>query len=234
MVEQFRKYGFMIERNMFSRTHLNCVREIIADNLRKILSDPAYSFLENLNVDIDNNEILMQTLHFIATYDGALARKTRRLIIKAVGFELPSAISDVPNMRDVLSECLQAMRVKPTLFLVSVNIPSGKSIEDGVTSWHQDLGGAGKITLWTPLCDSTIANGCLYIMPRIRQKLPHRNTTEKAAHLDFIYDDDMPRKPHVPVPCQEGDTVIFSHFIPHKTSVNRTCVPRWAFMIWAK
>jgi ectoine hydroxylase-related dioxygenase (phytanoyl-CoA dioxygenase family) len=125
--------------------------------------------------------------------------------------------------------CHPAYRLRPKL----PDIEATKRLT--VVPWHQDTAylspegdGNGMVTLWLALSRSTVANGCLEIIPRahLSGPLPHRNV-ERRAYLDIL-PEALPDHAPVPIVVEPGDAVLFSQFAPHGSGSNRTAEIRWS------
>jgi ectoine hydroxylase-related dioxygenase (phytanoyl-CoA dioxygenase family) len=86
--------------------------------------------------------------------------------------------------------------------------------------WHQDNGynfvePQQYLTLWIPLVDVDIDNGCPWIAPGLHRlgTLEHWPTP-----VGFKCLEDVPDA--VPVPARRGDAIVFSSLSPHRTGPN--------------
>ena len=110
-----------------------------------------------------------------------------------------------------------------------------KPAEQGVTiNWHQD--GAGgwnlsippKITVWTALDTTSIANGCLQIIPgshrsMIPEKGDQLSEQERALHA--------PDEKRVYLEMEKGEVVLLHNWTLHRSETNKTAKPRRAFSV---
>ncbi len=86
--------------------------------------------------------------------------------------------------------------------------------------WHQDNGYTfiepqQYLTLWIPLLDVDVENGCPWIAPRLHRNgtFAHWTTDIGLKCLEQV--DDA-----VPVPAKAGDIIAFSSLAPHRTGPN--------------
>lgn len=110
-----------------------------------------------------------------------------------------------------------------------------KPAEQGVTiDWHQDgAGGWGlsippRVTVWTALDPTSIANGCLQLVPGThKQVIPERgdllSTEEIAVHA--------PDSRRLYVEMAAGEVVLLHNWTLHRSETNRTNQPRRAFSV---
>ena len=110
-----------------------------------------------------------------------------------------------------------------------------KPAEQGVTiNWHQD--GAGgwnlsippKITVWTALAATSVANGCLQIIPgshrdMIPEKGDQLSEQERAIHA--------PDEKRVYLEMEKGEVVLLHNWTLHRSETNKTAKPRRAFSV---
>ncbi len=110
-----------------------------------------------------------------------------------------------------------------------------KPAERGVTiNWHQD--GAGgwkldippKITVWTALDDTSVANGCLQIIPgshktMIPEQGDQLNEEERALHA--------PDEKRLFLEMEKGEVVLLHNWTLHRSETNSTNRPRRAFSV---
>ena len=110
-----------------------------------------------------------------------------------------------------------------------------KPAEQGVTiAWHQDgAGGWGlsippKITMWTALDATCVANGCLQIVPGTHKNLiPEKgdllSAAERAVHA--------PDEKRLFLELEQGEAVLLHNWTLHRSETNHTDGPRRAFSV---
>jgi len=99
----------------------------------------------------------------------------------------------------------------------------------GDFGWHQDNGYSGlrdaHCQLWIALTDMTPHNGGLWLQPGSHTRLlPH-----KTVDNHRVYDGE-PQSP-VFIEAKPGDIVVFSSFMLHTTTPNKTEQTRWAYVV---
>lgn len=97
--------------------------------------------------------------------------------------------------------------------------------------WHQDTAynftePQDYLTLWIPLVDATVENGCPWIAPGLHRHgtLHHRNTP-----LGLVCKEDD--EGAVAVEAKVGDVVVFSSLTPHRTGPNTSGEVRKAYIL---
>ncbi|HEY3234740.1 MAG TPA: phytanoyl-CoA dioxygenase family protein [Polyangiaceae bacterium] len=103
--------------------------------------------------------------------------------------------------------------------------------------WHQDSGYAVTeplhyITCWTAVSDSTIDNGCVWIIPGSHRwgLLPHvrqPSTADTYPGLTAQFSDESGA---IPVPLRAGQVAIFSSLMLHKSGPNTSRSIRRGFI----
>jgi ectoine hydroxylase-related dioxygenase (phytanoyl-CoA dioxygenase family) len=115
--------------------------------------------------------------------------------------------------------------------------PKVPKVAAGAVPWHQDksywpqASANPVITVWVPLVDATLENGCLHIMPRThRQRLLswHRETVTGTGYLETDADQLGAEHTAVPLPVKKGDAILFNDRCIHSSTPNRSNHVRWA------
>ena len=110
-----------------------------------------------------------------------------------------------------------------------------KPAERGVViNWHQD--GAGgwqlsirpKITVWTALDATTVANGCLQIIPGSHKSLIPKQGDLLDAEERAQY---APDEKHLYLEMEPGEVVLLHNWTLHRSETNNTNRPRRAFSV---
>jgi phytanoyl-CoA hydroxylase len=111
------------------------------------------------------------------------------------------------------------------------NKPAGQGVPIG---WHQDGAGgwglsiAPKVTIWTALDRTTLANGCLQIIPGSHKfKIP--------AHGDLLNPEECaihaPDEKRLYLEMEPGEVALLHNWTLHHSAVNNTDEPRRAFSV---
>jgi len=134
---------------------------------------------------------------------------------------------------EIYSNPVQHVRIKPPEARTPVNPETGY-VQLGKTPWHQDNGvvlptadDTNMLTVWFPLTEATVENGCLEVLPRShRKKLMHHCPRVWGLELpEKVYD----RKEAVPVPMQRGDVLFLTRWTVHSSLSNHSDEIRWSF-----
>lgn len=127
--------------------------------------------------------------------------------------------------RRIIGDEVSAFR---TMFF---NKPAGQGVP---INWHQD--GAGgwrlsippKVTIWTAMDATSVANGCLQIIPgshktMIPEKGDLLSPEERASHA--------PDEKRLYLEMEMGEVVLLHNWTLHRSEVNTTNRPRRAFSV---
>ncbi|MDP7238001.1 MAG: phytanoyl-CoA dioxygenase family protein [Candidatus Latescibacteria bacterium] len=104
-------------------------------------------------------------------------------------------------------------------------------LSENVAPWHQDaqvhLEEADStfiLTVWLPLTDATLENGCLHI-------IPHIHTRDRVYWSEGfgISEAHLPDEEGVvPLPMKKGDLLLMHKLTPHCSTLNKTGGIRWS------
>ena len=101
--------------------------------------------------------------------------------------------------------------------------------------WHQDAGymeprcdSVLQLTIWIPLIDANIENGCLEVMPHAHRDgvFLHRQNPENF-YLE-IPDEEFPDLEPVVIPVRFGSILLLTNLTPHRSIPNLSHQVRWS------
>ncbi len=133
---------------------------------------------------------------------------------------------------EILSNPIQHTRIKPPERLVP---PERRGSLATQTGWHQDQGVAlpeadetKVLTVWFPMTDATIENGCLRVIPR-----SHRDDLTLHCPGDFTVGPHIPDEllggAPVPLPMRRGSVLFMHRRTKHASLPNLSDDLRWSF-----
>ena len=131
---------------------------------------------------------------------------------------------------EIYSNPVQHIRIKPPQAALPESRVDPKTgakggFDAGVTPWHQDNGvvlpeadETNMLTVWYPLTQAAIENGCLRIIPRSHKSgiLHHCTTVSGLAVPDPMLDLDNA----IPVPMEPGDVLFLTRRTCHSSLPN--------------
>ncbi len=104
------------------------------------------------------------------------------------------------------------------------------AINGDIAPWHQDaqvhLEEADPsyiLTVWAPLCNTTVENGCLQIIPG-----QHTKDTVFWSEGFGISDRNLPKISAKSLPMEKGSVLLMHKLIPHRSTPNYTNSIRWS------
>jgi phytanoyl-CoA hydroxylase len=106
----------------------------------------------------------------------------------------------------------------------------------GAVPWHQDRSywpGANAnpvMTVWIPLVDATLVNGCLHIIPGTHGSGLHNHHRESYTGTGYTELDAEYVKTErvVPIPLEAGGAILFNDRCIHMSTPNRSQTVRWS------
>ncbi len=135
---------------------------------------------------------------------------------------------------EILSNPVQHVRIKPPEDKLGVGQRSSLM---GATDWHQDQGvvlaeadATEILTVWLPIFDATVENGCLKLEPRshLGDIVPHCSEPGKRGGL-HIPDALLRQERIIPVPVKRGGVLFMHRRTKHASLSNSSDTIRWSF-----
>lgn len=157
------------------------------------------------------------------------------------GFDIDSILSQPlfdhirhPAMLDVLEQLIGGEISLNPIHHVRVKPPARSEADEQASyfnvPWHQDSGVTTEdsdaspiLTCWRPLGRASDEMGCMRLIPGVHRDghLPH----VAGPQIDPAR---LPAVEPVPVPCEAGEVVIMTQFVPHHSTPNRSDICRWS------
>jgi hypothetical protein len=135
---------------------------------------------------------------------------------------------------EIYSNPVQHVRIKPPEHLTPLDPKTGR-IQLGATPWHQDNGvvlpeadETEMLTVWFPLLDAGIENGCLEVVPYSHREglLTHCPGSVFGLHIP---DQLFHRAEAAPQPMKRGDILLMHRLTCHSSLPNISDMIRWSF-----
>ena len=139
---------------------------------------------------------------------------------------------------EIYASPIQNVRLKIPEHLLPRDPKTGAPL-DGATPWHQDgaffepeVDGVDMVTVWFPLSDATIENGCLAVLPGSHREgfsvhCP-QGTKVNPAGLDRISEKTFDIDALVPLPMKRGGAIVFHRRLIHGSLPNKSEELRWS------
>ena len=116
--------------------------------------------------------------------------------------------------------------------------PKVPKVAAGIVPWHQDKSywpgakAAPVITVWIPLVDTTLENGCLHVIPRSHKRRMLKHHAETYSGTGYLELDEKHVKPQqkevVALPIEAGGAIIFNDRFIHSSTANHSNHVRWS------
>jgi len=120
--------------------------------------------------------------------------------------------------------------------------PKVPKVAAGAVPWHQDksywpdANSNPVITVWVPLVDSTLENGCLHVLPRTHRtkflSWHQTSTAFKADNVSATYreidGEHVSRHQVLPIPLEAGGAILFNDRCIHMSTPNNSTTVRWS------
>lgn len=142
-----------------------------------------------------------------------------------------------PKILDTVESLIDGEIFANPVYNVRPKVPK---VAAGAVPWHQDKSywpGANAnpvITVWVPLVDSTLENGCLHIIPRThtRHVLSHHAEEYTGTRYTELDDEHVQRARQkadvVALPLEAGGAILFNDRCVHMSTPNRSRLVRWS------
>jgi phytanoyl-CoA hydroxylase len=141
-----------------------------------------------------------------------------------------------PKIIDAIESLIGSEIFSNPVYNVRPKVPK---VAAGAVPWHQDKSywpGANAnpvITVWIPLVDATLENGCLHIWPRTHNTellSYHKETYTGTGYTEL---DDKALEPfkkikEVAIPLDAGGAILFNDRCIHKSTPNNADTVRWS------
>ena len=214
--KQIKKYiaeGFLVAKEIINPLQIEELKEEIIQIAKGKYPGKGYNIFSN---ELSNTEILKEILavhqpHYLSPVivDYIKHRKIVNVLSKITGAHLPIWDGNV--------KCMQSM-----YFVKGPEMPGN--------NWHQDeyaipTRDRSLTAAWIAIDDSTLENGCLWVIPGSHQKgylYPKHNHGE---YDDYDYAESafgFNESDKIPVPMKAGDVLFFNGYLLHKSEKNRT------------
>ena len=139
---------------------------------------------------------------------------------------------------EIYASPIQNVRLKIPEHLLPRDPKTGAPL-DGATPFHQDgaffepeVDGVDMVTVWFPLSDATVENGCLAVLPGSHREgysvhCP-QGTRVNPAGLDRIPEETFDTNELLPMPMKRGGALVFHRRMIHGSLPNKSDELRWS------
>lgn len=116
--------------------------------------------------------------------------------------------------------------------------PKVPRVAAGAVPWHQDrsywpdANANPVITVWIPLVDATLENGCLHMIPGTHTKKVEQHGTESYSGTGYTTLDETyiarRKKEIIALPVRAGSAILFNDRLIHSSTPNLSNAVRWS------
>ena len=103
------------------------------------------------------------------------------------------------------------------------------------SGWHQDAGVLAPeadnhllVTIWIPLTEATVENGCLVVIPGSHKHGIRRHQPSPTPPVLFIPEEELPAGEPTPLPIEPGGVLLMHNYICHASLPNSSDRVRWS------
>ena len=214
-VQRFHDDGYLLVRRVYTATQLQAMRERVADYLEGRRPYPEQWL-----------QVEAAVADGVVSVDRPAAGYRKLTMITLVDPLFHDMAADTP-LAGILQDCLGS-----NICAWGSGIFLKQPQTGGRQPWHRDIHGydGPAATIWTPLMDATVENGCIQIALQSHQVKAPDGLAFNAKQEE---DHQQGRFEH-PVRClemQAGDCVIWDMNTLHSSEPNRSDKPRWALAV---
>lgn len=233
--KQLREEGYVVVENLIDAATL----QTLSQEIHAVVDAKARQMYdEGLLPESFSDAGFARQLARVAEYDMALAQELIARVhgTKGEGGHMGPGIFELIR-HPALLNCIEKL-VGPEIIGSSVYRirPKAPGAVRGAVPWHQDsgylIGHCDKeliLTCWIPLVDSTIENGCLYVLPGAHKLGMCEHHTGGSGGYLVIEESDLPGglEP-VPIEMKAGGVLFMTNLTPHASFMNNSDHVRWS------
>ena len=140
-----------------------------------------------------------------------------------------------PKILDVVESILGAEIFANPVYNTRPKVPK---VAAGIVPWHQDKSywvgakAAPVITVWIPLVDATLENGCLHVLPGTHKRRVLKHHSENYSGTGYAELDDRHVEKQlgrvVALPLTAGGAILFNDRFIHSSTANNSNHVRWS------
>jgi len=138
-----------------------------------------------------------------------------------------------PKVLDVVESLIGGELFANPVYNVRPKVPK---VAAGAVPWHQDksywpdANSNPVITVWIPLVDSNLVNGCLHIWPRTHRKdlLSYHHESHTGTKYLQLDEKHIEGSRAVPLPLEAGGAILFNDRCIHMSTPNNSDHVRWS------
>jgi phytanoyl-CoA hydroxylase len=138
-----------------------------------------------------------------------------------------------PKILDAVESVIGGELYSNPVYNVRPKVPR---VAAGAVPWHQDKSywptarANPVITVWIPLVDANLENGCLHIKPKTHKQrvLKWHHETYTGTGYTALKDSQLGKRETVALPVKAGAAIIFNDRVLHMSTPNLSDSVRWS------
>lgn len=169
---------------------------------------------------------------FVGLTDADFLKYGRSWRERKVGYY---ALMATPQILDAVESLIGPEIFSNPVYNVRPKVPR---VTAGAVPWHQDksywpdANANPVITVWIPLVDATLENGCLHLIPRTHQKrvVAHGHESYSGTGYTALSEDYIEKRKReiIALPMKAGSAVLFNDRLIHSSTPNNSDHVRWS------
>ncbi len=138
-----------------------------------------------------------------------------------------------PKIMDAVESLIGGELFSNPVYNVRPKVPK---VAAGAVPWHQDksywrdANANPVITVWIPLVDANLDNGCLHIKPQTHKKrvLKWHHETYSTTGYTALKETQLGKTPTIALPVKAGAAILFNDRVLHMSTPNLSDSVRWS------
>jgi len=228
-VEFYRTEGYLVLPGLLTEADMAPAREAMAEKVSEIAADLYAGGLISDTREREPFETRLARL-FDGLTDADFLRYGRGWRDRKPGYY---DLMARPKILDAVESLIGGEVFANPVYNVRPKVPR---VAAGAVPWHQDksywpdANANPVITVWIPLVDATLENGCLHLWPRThttRVLSFHAETYSGTAYTE-IDGEHLKKIEAVPMPLEAGGAILFNDRCIHMSTPNNSAGVRWS------
>jgi len=228
-IKQFHEQGYLVVEDIFTEADFAPVIAEINQNMDRLAKE---SIAEGkLSRDYAEQDF-EHRLAKISAEDPELPKQLWNGVPMGAFFDLIRT----PNLLDIVEQFCGPEIIASSVYRLRPKVPSHNM---SAVPWHQDSGyfepycdKSLVLTVWLPLVDATVENGCLWVKPRGHLKgnvVTHRQSPDQPyLEIEPHHLEDAGGDEPVPAPVPKYGALLLTNLTPHASFDNNTDGVRWS------
>ncbi len=222
IMEKFRKNGYIILKNFFSKDELNAIYKeaklLFAIQIERVLG---------IKVDIEDKDVFEKAMFDFFEKDFDAFVNTGKQVQHTLSFHRLGTDQRILDLLKEIGIEMPSIAVRPAMQFNSRYLSKGGSHWKlgAHQDWRNGQGSLDSVVIWFPLVDCGDDLGSLQVIPQ-----SHKEGLLQAASTGYLgtIDDEIPDENFISTSFEKGDLILFSAFLIHRSGNNITQNIRWS------